>query len=138
MADKNDVASRLYLAFGLTMHFGNERAGGVKIGKAPIFGIDRNRFGNAMRGKHHMGTGGHLVQLVDENGPSCPQAVDHEFVVHDFVPHIDRRAMALQRLLDDLDRAVHACAESRAGRPADMCKTSGRDFRFVQSSCNVI
>jgi hypothetical protein len=44
------------------------------------------------------------------------QAFDDVFVVDDLVPDIDRRAIAFERLLDDLDRPVDPGAESRAGR----------------------
>src|SRR5207247_8401171 len=40
------------------------------------------------------------------------QAVDDEPVVHDLVPHVDRRAELLERLLDDRDRAVDSGAEA--------------------------
>jgi hypothetical protein len=32
--------------------------------------------------------------------------------VHDLVPHVDRRAELGEGTLDDLDRAIHACAKA--------------------------
>ena len=65
-----------------------------------------------MRGKHHRPAVGHLVQLLDEHRAHSAQPVDHEAVVDDLVPHIDRRAEPLDRQLDDLDRAIDAGAKA--------------------------
>ena len=55
---------------------------------------------------------GHLVELLDEHRALGLQAVDHEPVVDDLVADIDRRAVVLERQLDDPDRAVDAGAEA--------------------------
>jgi hypothetical protein len=54
----------------------------------------------------------HLIQLVYEHGTEAAQAVDHVFVVHDFVAHIDGRPEQLQRALHDIYGAIDACAEA--------------------------
>ena len=56
--------------------------------------------------------GGTSESFLDEHRALGLQAFDHVLVVHDLVPHIDRRAVFLQRALDDLDRAHHAGAET--------------------------
>ena len=55
------------------------------------------------------------------------QPVDHEAVVYDLVPHVDGRAVPLERELDDLDRAVHPRAEAarRRNQHAKRRKDSG-------------
>ena len=50
--------------------------------------------------------------FLDEYRALGAQVVDDELVMHHFVAHIDRRAEALQCLLDDLDGALDAGAEA--------------------------
>ena len=64
-----------------------------------------------MRAEDHRGAVRHLVELLDEHRAARAQPVDDEAVVHDFVPHVDRRAEQLEGALDDLDGAVDAGAE---------------------------
>ena len=54
----------------------------------------------------------HLVEFVDEHGTACAQVLDHKLVVHYLVAHVDRCPEAVQRTLDNLDRAVDAGAEA--------------------------
>ena len=70
-----------------------------------------------MSREHHRPVVGHLVELVDEDRTLGLQAFDHEAVVHDLVPDIDRPAVALEGALDDLDGAIDAGAEAaRTGK----------------------
>src|SRR6202012_4950292 len=48
--------------------------------------------------------------LLDEYRSGLDQGVDDVPVVHDFVAHVDRRAVFLQGTLDGLNRPVHARA----------------------------
>ncbi len=56
-----------------------------------------------------------FVQFFDKDRALVAQAIDDEFVMHDLVAHIDRRAPFLQRHLDDLDGAVDAGAKPARG-----------------------
>jgi len=62
----------------------------------------------------------HLRQLLDENRALGLQAVDDELVVNDLVAHVDRRAVFLERPLDDLDRPHDARAEAARLRQNDL------------------
>src|SRR5690606_3463492 len=59
---------------------------------------------------------GHLIQLLDENRALCLERVDDEPIMNDFMPHIDRRTILLDRTLHDLDRPVHAGAKPARSR----------------------
>ena len=48
----------------------------------------------------------------DEDRALPLEALDHVLVVDDLVPHIDRRAVHRERLLDGVDRPHDACAEA--------------------------
>ncbi len=65
-----------------------------------------------MGAEHDRASVWNLIQLVDENRTHSAQPIDDIAVVDDLVAHVDRCAEALERELDDLDRAVHAGAES--------------------------
>ena len=69
-----------------------------------------------MGGEDHRHAVGHLVQLAHEHRALRLQAVDDELVVDDLVADIDRRAVALERQLDDADGAVDAGAEAARRR----------------------
>ena len=70
-----------------------------------------------MGGKDHRAVIGAFVEFLDEHGALGAQRVDDEFVVHDLVADIDRRAPFSQRHLDDLDRAVDTGAKpARRGK----------------------
>lgn len=68
-----------------------------------------------MGAEHNRGAIGHLVQLLHENRALGAQAINDKAVMHDLVPDIDRRAIARQGPLDDLDRAVDPGAEAAWG-----------------------
>src|SRR5258706_27642 len=75
-------------------------------------------FGPTMPGKRalsredHGRARGYLGELLDEHRALGAQVVDDELVVHDLVAHIDRRAVELERALDDGDRPIDARAEA--------------------------
>jgi hypothetical protein len=60
----------------------------------------------------HRGAVRHLVEFLDEHRTERAQPVDDELVVHDLVPHVDRRTEQLHRTLDDVDRPVDAGTET--------------------------
>ena len=74
-----------------------------------------------MRRKDHRCSGvGHLVQLVHEDRAFAAEALDHVFVMDDLVAHIDRRAVADERLLDGIDGPHHPGAEAARGAEQDV------------------
>ena len=58
---------------------------------------------------------GHLGLLVDEDRAALLELADDMQVVDDLLPHVDRRAVQLERPLDRLDRPFDAGAVA-AGR----------------------
>ena len=70
--------------------------------------------GHAVVAEHGHRMGWNLGQIVDEDRALVLQALDHVFVVHDLVPHVDRRAIFLERSLDDFD-GTHDARTKSAG-----------------------
>ena len=121
MADQHDFVAFGEMALGLHMHLGHQRAGGIEEKHVAALGVGRHAFGHAMGRKHHRRAGiGDFAQLLDEDRALVAQPIDHIFVVHDGVAHIDRRAIFLERQLDDLDGAVDAGAKAARGAEQDV------------------
>src|SRR5262249_9940838 len=70
------------------------------------------RLGHAVRTEHRDGAGRNFRQFFDKMRALGLEAFHHVPVVHDLVAHVDRRAILLQRALDDLDRAYDTGAET--------------------------
>ena len=81
----------------------------------------RHRLGDAVGGEDHRLVGlGDLVELLDEDGALRLQALDDIAVMHDLVAHIDGRAVAFERELDDLDGPLDAGAEAARAAEEDV------------------
>ncbi len=111
MADQDQRAAFGDVALALVVHLGDQRAGGVEDGQASGGGFFLDPAGDAMGAEHGDRIGRDLMQVLDEHRALGLQAFDHVFVMHDLMPHIDRRTVLLQRALDDLDGAHDAGAE---------------------------
>ena len=96
---------------GLRVHLGHQRAGGVDHGQAAPGRLLADHGRHAVRGEHDGGAVRHLVELVHEHGAAVLELAHHAGVVHDLLAHVDRRALELERPLDDLDGPLHAGAE---------------------------
>lgn len=98
---------------GLDVHLAHQRAGGIEKEHVALARLRWHPLGHAMGGKHHRRFARrNLAQLLDEHRAFPAQPLDYVFIVHDRVPHIDRRAILLERQLDDLDGPVHSGAET--------------------------
>src|SRR6476619_4770117 len=62
-------------------------------------------FRHAMRAENGDAVRRDFGQILDELGAARLQRIDDPFVVHNFVPHVDRGAVLLQSALNDLDGA---------------------------------
>ena len=102
----------------LAVHLGDERAGGVDRLQATVDRVLTNVRRDAVGGEDHATPGGHLVELLDEHRAAPGQVGDDVRVVDDVAADVDRRAVPLERPLDDGDRSFDAGAEAHAVRRA--------------------
>ena len=133
MADQQHRAARVVMALGLAMHLGDQRAGGVD---------DRAACGGAASAGTALGTpcaenttgrsSGTSSSSSTKTAPLASQALDDVAVVDDLVADIDRRAVALERALDDLDGAVDAGAEAARAGEQDRERLLGGLMRNVR------
>ncbi len=112
MADQHDLAALGGVAASLVVHLGDQRTGGVDHRQVSLGGQLLDPLGDTVGGEDGHRARRDLVQLVDEHRATGAQVLHDVPVVHDFVTHIDRRAVFLQRPLDDLDRPLDAGAET--------------------------
>ncbi len=128
MADQDQLAALADIALALVVHLGDQRAGGVEHRQAARAGLLLDALGDAVRGEHRHGIRRYLRELLDEHCALGLQVLDDVLVVHDLVTHVDRRAVLLQRALDDLDRTHHAGAKA-AGLGQDNLHRRTRSLR---------
>ena len=112
MADHDDLAPAVVHLGHFDVHLGHQRTGGVEYLQLARLRLAPDRLRHAVRAEHHRGALRYFRQILDEHGALGAQIVHYIFVVHDFVTDVDRRAVKLQRALDDLDGAVYAGAEA--------------------------
>jgi hypothetical protein len=114
MADQDQGPALRHVPFALIVDLGDERAGGVEHRQRARGGLLLDAARHAMGAEHGDRERRNFRQILDENSAFVLQAFDHVFIVHDLVAHIDRRAVFLERTLDDLD-GTHDARTKAAG-----------------------
>jgi len=104
MPDQDDLTALIGVALALDMDFRDEWASRVDDRQAARSGPILDRAGDAVGAEDRDAARRHLVDLVDEMRPFAAQPLDNVTVVDDLMTDIDRRAVFLERALDDLDR----------------------------------
>src|SRR5262245_3159264 len=112
MTDQDHRASLAQVVAALSVDLRHERAGRVQHAQAALGCFRLDLFCNAMRTEDRDGVRRHFGKLFDEPGAARLQRTDDPFVVHDFVPHVDRRPILVERTLDNFNRTYDAGAEA--------------------------
>ena len=116
------------------MHFSDQRTGGVKYAEQAPSGLFLNRLCDPVGAEYHGRTIRHFVELIDKYGAEFTQAVDHIFIVHHLVAHVDRRAKQRHRALDDIDRTIDTGTETTRIGEQDMHQALRLESRNASSS----
>ena len=133
MADEDEPASLADITLALIVHLGDQRAGGVEHRQLARSGFFLDALGDAMGAEDGDGIGGNFGEVLDKARALGLEALHHMLVVHDFVTHIDRRAVFLQRPLDDLDGAHDAGAKTAGlGENHFHQRPPGRSAGFIR------
>jgi hypothetical protein len=93
------------------MNLCHERAGRVDHVQAAAAGLGTYRRRYSVRGEHHGGAFGHLVQFSDEHHAATGKLPDDVRVMDDLLADVHRGATLLQHAFDDLDGALDPGAE---------------------------
>ncbi len=113
VADHDDLAALLVHLGDLDVHLGHQRAGGVEhLQAARRRPRSRTACETPWALKITVAPSGTSSSSSTNTAPLRAEVVDDVAVVHDFVAHVDRRAVLLERALDDGDRAIDAGAEA--------------------------
>jgi len=120
VADHHDLVALAQHLGHLHVHLGHQRAGGVEHLEPARLGVLAHRLRDAVGAENHRGAGGHLVELLDEHGALAAQLCHHGLVVDNLMAHVDRRAVLLERALDDVDGALDPGAEAARFRQQDV------------------
>ena len=99
------------MTLGLDVDFGHKGAGRVHIDHLALGGGGGNGLGHTMGGKDHGAIIGAFIEFFDKHRAFVTQTINDEFIVNDFVAHIDRRAPFFDGTFDDLNRAYNARAK---------------------------
>ncbi|BEH46566.1 hypothetical protein KNG_57670 [Burkholderia pseudomallei] len=105
VADQDQPAAGRDVLTPLHVHLRDERAGCVEDVEAAGLRILLDGLRDAVRAEDGYGAVRHFVEFLNESRPFISQVFDYVPIMDDLVTYIDRRAVLLQRALDDLDRA---------------------------------
>ena len=107
MPHEHDRVAGVAKAPGFRVDLANQRAGGVDHPMASPLGGEANLGRDAMGREHHRGPMRDLVDLVDEHHSARLQLLHDVAVVDDLPAHVERRAVANERALDDVNGALN-------------------------------
>jgi hypothetical protein len=110
VADQEDVVVVAGEPLGLLVHLRDQRAGGVDGAQLARGRLLVHRRGDPVRTEDDDRALGHLVGLVDEDGPAPLQRGHDVLVVDDLLADVHRSAVDLQRPLDGHHRPIDAGA----------------------------
>jgi hypothetical protein len=119
MADQGDLETPLRVPACLCMNLRNERTDGVHDLELAFLTLPVDVWSYSVRGENDQGAFGHVLLAVDENRPARFQVADDMHIVDDLVSDVDRRAVCLEQLLDDVDRADDSRTEAPGRRDQD-------------------
>src|SRR6267142_1385758 len=94
------------------VHLGYQRASRIDHPQRAILSFLPHRRGNPMSVEHQHATVRNVTNGLDENRPAPAQLLHYVCVVHDFMVHVNRRAIGLQGEFDDVHRAHNSGAET--------------------------
>ena len=112
VADHDDLAALVAHLRDLDVDLRHQRARRVVHAESPRRCFRAHALRDPVRRKHDRRSLGNFFDFVDEHRALAFQVVDDEFVVHNLVAHVDRRAVLRQRALDDRDGPVDPGAEA--------------------------
>ena len=112
MPDQHRILPGLAVPGYFHMDLGHQGTGCIEYLQSALRPSLTHCFGNTVGAEYNGRVVRHLIQFVHENCPGPGQLIYHKTVMHYFVAHVNGRAEKFQCTFHDLDRPVHASAES--------------------------
>src|SRR5471032_313900 len=113
MANQNRFGALTAGARNFHMHFGYQRAGGIKEHRQLTrFSFSTHRLRHTVSREDQNRSIRHFTDLFDKNRTALTQAVYHIAVMHHFMTNVDRRSVELQRAFNNADRAINSRTKS--------------------------
>ncbi len=106
VTDENDVETISSVTNGFQVYLSYQRTGGIDSLQFSSFRNLSDFRGNTVSAEQQNRSRWDFIDGVYKRNTLLSKPIYHVFVVDDFMPHIDRRAVNLQRLFDDVDRAT--------------------------------
>src|SRR5439155_21584457 len=119
VADERDLQAAGGVATRFGVHLGDERADRVDDLEPSVRALLVDLRRDPVRGEDDERAFRHVLLGVDEHGAPGLEVAHDMDVVDDLVPDVDRCAVLLEQLLDDVDRADDARAEAAGSRDED-------------------
>src|SRR5438874_1340443 len=99
VADEDDAVAVADETQNLEMYFSYQRAGGIDFNELALFGLPAHVRRNSMRAVYNQTALRHFADVFDERHAARAKIVDHVLIVHDFMKHVNRRALELEHLI---------------------------------------
>ena len=101
------------------------------IGETAFLALLANFRRDAVRAENGARAGRHFFQFLHEDRAHFAQFIDNMLVMHDFLAHVNRRAIEIERNLHHVDRAHHAGAKTARLEKINLLFSAGvRGDRF--------
>jgi hypothetical protein len=120
VADESDEVAAVGVAARLCVHLRDQRTDGVHDDETAPLAVLLYRRRDPVGGEHADRPLRYLVLGIDEDGAEPLEPLDDVVVVDDLMANVDRRAVLVEKALDDLDRSVDAGAERARGGEEDL------------------
>src|SRR5262249_45015020 len=135
VSNEHNLTPAAIVDFGLTMHFGDERTSRIDREQVAPPGLIGDRSRNAMGGKDHRRVViGNFAEFLDKNRALGPKTLHDVPVMHDFMPHVDRRSVDRQGAFYGFNGAHHAGAKAPRRTEQDLKDWLGRAGFHVLAS----
>jgi hypothetical protein len=112
VADDDQLTRLVRIPLRLAMHLRHERTGRVDDAETTIYRTRLDAPCHTVCAEDHDRAVRHVGQLFDKDGAPSLEIFDHAAVMHDLVQYVYRRAMYVERPLDDLDCSDDSRAKS--------------------------
>lgn len=116
VTDEQDLVIVACEPYRFTMHLRHQRARRIDRAQTSFGGGVNDSRRHPVSAEDDVGTGGHFIDLLDEDRALLLEFNDDVNVVHDLFTHVHRSTVMLESLLNGYDSAIDTGAVPSRGR----------------------